>query len=304
MPIGATRIFHVNVNCSDLSGSLAFYRDLVGLVPTTHTVPPPQPGAAFALPTAQWDAWILTDRRGYDGVALDLLEWKTPAPTGRPYATPAHLGLARLGIQVRDLDALYDRLGAANIDCVGPPHPVELGGQVVARAFVAADPDGTLVEFTAGDDDSLSFVVVNCSDLDQSVRFYTETVGLHVRYRIGPVRHRGADLGLDGTVEWKGAVLDDGRDGDVFHLLVVETLTHRPPDSPYPSANHLGIFRLAMITEDIDRDYAELEARGVRCWSPPSRLAMGPGLPDLRALLFADPDGATLELIESPAPSV
>ena len=31
MPIGASRIFHVNVNCSDLERSLAFYRDVLGL---------------------------------------------------------------------------------------------------------------------------------------------------------------------------------------------------------------------------------------------------------------------------------
>jgi len=301
MPIAATRIFHVNVNCSDLDRSLAFYRDLVGLVATTHTVPPPQPGSAFALPTAQWDAWILTGARGYGGVALDLLEWKTPRPTGRPYGSAAHLGLARLGIQVQDLDRLFERLRAAAVECVGAPHPVELGGRVVAQAFVAADPDGTLVEFTAGDDESVSFLVINCSDLFRSERAYTETVGLRVQYRIGPVRQPGGDLGLDGTVEWKGAVLDDGRDDGGFHLLVVETMTHRPTSVPYQAANHLGIFRLAMLTDDIDGDYAQLQTGGVQCWSAPARLAMGPGLPDLRAVFFADPDGATLELIESPA---
>ena len=188
MPIAATRIFHFNVNCSDLRRSLAFYQDLVGLVPATHTVPDPQPGEAFALPTAQWDAWILTGARGYEGVVLDLLEWKTPPPTGRPYSSAAHLGFARLGIEVRDLDGLAARLGAAGVDCLGPPHPVELGGQVVGRAFVAADPDGTLVEFTAGDEDRVAFLVVNCSDLERSVRFYTEIVGLSARARIGPVR--------------------------------------------------------------------------------------------------------------------
>jgi glyoxylase I family protein len=302
MPIAATRIFHFNVNCSDLRRSLAFYQDLVGLVPATHTVPAPQPGEAFALPTAQWDAWILTGARGYEGVVLDLLEWQTPPPTGHPYSSAAHLGFARLGVQVRDLDGLAARLGAAGVDCLGPPHPVELGGQVVGRAFVAADPDGTLVEFTAGDDDRVAFLVVNCSDLERSVRFYTEIVGLSARARIGPVRTPGAGLRLDGPVEWKGAVLDDGQPSG-FHLLAVETLSHRPPESPYPEANHLGIFRLALTTEHLDDDYQELQDRGVRCWSPPLGLAMGPGLPDLRALLFADPDGSTLELIESPAPN-
>jgi catechol 2,3-dioxygenase-like lactoylglutathione lyase family enzyme len=31
VPITPNRIFHVNVNCTDLDRSLAFYRDLVGL---------------------------------------------------------------------------------------------------------------------------------------------------------------------------------------------------------------------------------------------------------------------------------
>ena len=102
-------------------------------------------------------------------------------------------------------------------------------------------------------------------------------------------------------MEWKGAVLDDGRPDAGFHVLLVETMTHRPPGVPYQAANHLGIFRLAMLTDDLDGDYALLHGAGVHCWSEPARLTMGPGLPDLRALFFADPDGVTLELIESPA---
>ena len=40
---------------------------------------------------------------------------------------------------------------------------------------------------------------------------------------------------------------------------------------------------------------------GARRYSPPATLDMGPGLPPLRAVFFADPDGTTLELIEPPA---
>jgi hypothetical protein len=54
------------------------------------------------------------------------------------------------------------------------------------------------------------------------------------------------------------------------------------------------------MTDDIDRDHAALVEQGVHCWSPPADLDMGPGMPDLRALLFDDPDGTVLELIESP----
>src|SRR6187431_395705 len=110
MPIGASRIFHVNVNCSDLERSLAFYRDVLGLQQGAHTQPgEPQPGDAFGLDTAQWDAWILTGDNGYDGVALDLLEWQVPPPVGSPPAAN-RLGFSRLGLVTRDVDGLHERL--------------------------------------------------------------------------------------------------------------------------------------------------------------------------------------------------
>ena len=60
------------------------------------------------------------------------------------------------------------------------------------------------------------------------------------------------------------------------------------------------MYRLALLTDDIDRDYAELMARAVPCLTPPATLDMGPGIPQLRALMFEDPDGTVLELIEPP----
>ncbi len=300
MAIGAAKIFHVNANCSDLSRSLAFYRDLVGLTPTTHTVPEPQPGGAFGLETAQWDAWILTGTRGFDGVALDLLEWQTPSPVGRPYEHPAHLGLARLGFTTRDLDGRYERLHDGGADCFGAPHDVELDGAVVARAFVAADPDGVLLEFTAGAVDELSFVVVHCADLDRSIDFYRDVVGLPVRFRLAPQRQDGAPLRIRGDVEWESAVLGDLSGNGSFTVMLTAWAQPRVLDPPARDANQLGLYRLAMLTEDIDRDYEELGVHGADCVSPPAELDMGPGLPGLRAMLFRDPDGTTLELIESP----
>ena len=58
---------------------------------------------------------------------------------------------------------------------------------------------------------------------------------------------------------------------------------------------------MALLTDDIDRDYAALVDAGVVCFSPPVELEMGPGLPsDLRALFFEDPDGTCVELTEGP----
>jgi catechol 2,3-dioxygenase-like lactoylglutathione lyase family enzyme len=145
-----------------------------------------------------------------------------------------------------------------------------------------------------------SFLAINCSDLDRSVEFYETVLGFQPLARVSPGMQSGAALGMDGDIEFEMAYLDDPRRADAFALDLVQWKTPGPTGEPSREANRLGPFRLAFMTDDIDRDHAALVERGVHCWSPPADLDMGPGMPDLRALLFDDPDGTVLELIESP----
>jgi catechol 2,3-dioxygenase-like lactoylglutathione lyase family enzyme len=305
MPIGASHVFHLNVNCSDLERSLAFYRDAIGLSAGTHTVPPAQPGAAFGFAVAQWDAWILHDDRGIGaGVAVDLLQWLQPTPVGTP-PLPNQLGFARLGFTTADLDAKHARVAAAAAELGGAsrvtePHSVTMEGAPTMRTFVAADPDGTAIEFVSGNAERFSFVAINCSDLDRSVAFYSDVLGFHSRVRFAPGPRDETALGLGTEAEWEMAYLDDPRGNGSFAIDLVEWKQPGPTGEPSNEANRLGPFRLALMTDDIDRDFADLTARGVECVTPPAELDMGPGLPRLRALLFPDPDGTILELIETP----
>jgi catechol 2,3-dioxygenase-like lactoylglutathione lyase family enzyme len=237
-------LFHVNVNCTDLDGALAFYRDTAGLQPLTRTTPTaPQPGGAFGLAEVQWDAWILTGAGGLEGVALDLLEWQVP----RPRRVEAPGGFQRL------------RLGA---------------GDTVSGA--TSDPDGTGVELVTGAPPGLLGLVVGCADPAASTRFYVDVVGLE---------------------QVDASRFCDDRGPKAF---TVELVAAPRPARPR-AANDVGIYRLALITEDLDRDDDALRRAGVAPYSPPATLDMGPGLPTLRALFFPDPDGSTLELIERPA---
>ena len=174
------------------------------------------------------------------------------------------------------------------------------------RAFVCADPDGTLVEFVSGPSDragnQMSFVGVNCSDLDRSLHFYVDVLGFNLGARFAPGPSDGSALRLGPEVEWEMAYLDDPRGNGTFALDLVEWKSPRSDGPPYECANHLGIFRMAFFTDDIDRDYDALRSYGVECVTPAAQLEMGPGIPSLRALLFPDPDGTMLELIESPNP--
>jgi catechol 2,3-dioxygenase-like lactoylglutathione lyase family enzyme len=299
MAIGVTRVFHLNVNCSDLERSLGFYRDLIGLTEGAHTVSPEQDGAAFGLERVAWDARILLDDRGYEGAVVDLLEWQTPHPTGTPPAAN-RLGLVRLGITTSDLDATHARLRADAAASPTDPHEVAMQGAPPMRTFVVADPDGTAVELLGGDATRFAFVVVNCIDLDRSAAFYSDVLGFHTRARFAPGPRDETALGLGPGAEWEMAYLDDPRGTGAFAIDLVQWREPEPTGHPARDANQLGPFRLALYTDDIDAAHAELVDHGVHCWTPPADLDMGPGLPPLRALLFDDPDGTVLELIEPP----
>lgn len=300
MPIGVTRVFHLNVNCSDLERSLGFYRDLLGLTQGAHTVSPEQDGTAFGLERVAWDAWIMLDERGYDGVVVDLLEWKSPRPTGAPPASAHHTGFGRLGFTTPDVDATYARLVAAGVRCHGAPHDVEIPGIAPIRAVVCADPDGTLVELVSNPRQRFSFLAINCTDLGRSIDFYESVLGFTSRGRFHPAPQDGASIGLPGTTEYEMAYLDDPRGTGAFAIDLLQWKTPQPEGAPSRDANRLGPFRLALYTDDIDRDHDALLENGIHCWSPPAHLEMGPGIPPLRALLFDDPDGTVLELIEPP----
>ena len=310
MALPVLGVVHVNVNCTDLSRSLAFYRDLVGLAPLTHTNPLPQDGTGFGLPgRVQWDAHLLHDERGRLGPALDLLEWKAPRPVGKPHAEANALGMFRLCLSVPDLDATYARFVAAAVPCLSPPSrvPIDPARGLSVRFFCARDPDGTTLEFLEAPGAAralhLLHVNVNCSNLARSAAWYRELLGLEAIGRSSPGPVDGAGFGWSEKCEWRAEFLAVPGAPEPFVIDLLEWISPRPLGAPYAEANHLGLFRLAFLVEDAHACHAELARSGVAT-SAPVCLEMGPEVPSagLWAVFFRDPDGTCLELIQRPEP--
>ena len=148
MPIGPARLYHVNNNCSDLARSTAFYAEHLGLRTAVRTAVDPQPCAALGLDLGGWDAWMLADAAPGDGALVDLLQWLTPGPTGRP-AGPGDLGYTTLVFE----------------------SPTTPPGHLV-------DPDGTLLEVRAGEQPRFAAVKVGVRDVDAAAEWWSEVVGL------------------------------------------------------------------------------------------------------------------------------
>ncbi len=294
MALDFASVVHVNVNCAELGRSLAFYRDALGLAPLSHTNPLPQEGAGFGLPgRVQWDAWIIHDDRGQAAQGIDLLEWKRPAPSGRPAVANA-LGFSRLLLSVRDPSALYARLAAG-----GAPPIAALGG--ARRGILARDPDGALLEISASADgtDAPRFtgVVLGVASLARAVSWYERLLGIRAS---APERYEGngAAFGLLGAARWREATFTATPS---FAIRLVEWEQPAPLREPVRSANTLGLYRMALLVDDAAKACAQLDALALQ-HSGAVLLDMGPDIPidGLRAGFFLDPDGACVEWIERP----
>ncbi|HEV7525768.1 MAG TPA: VOC family protein [Acidimicrobiia bacterium] len=300
MALDGARLFHVNANCSDLERSRRFYTDGLGLTVGAHTAPETaQPGAAFGLDRARWDASILLGPRAYEGGAIDLLQWHEPTPTGAPPARLNETGFQRLGLRVPDLDATIDRVRTYGGSVWSEPfaHTLDGGGQI--RLVLVGDPDGTAIELIEGGPAAVSFVAITCADLDRARAFY-RALGFREVARYPSENTDGTHLRIDGPVAMEEVVLAAPGGGDVLVMLVG---FRTPPYAAAESraANALGMWRAAFLVADLDAAVAELERERIETISAPVSMAMGPGLPTLRFVCFRGPDAEVLELIEQPS---
>ena len=297
MTIQGNRIYHCNSNCSDLDRAVEFYEAL-GLRRVLRTVPSKsQSGAAFGLDEVAWDAWIMHSDDGLDGLSLDLLEWKTPLPTGRPPGLDGEPGYNRLILSTPDIDATVARAVATGGTLIAGPCDVD-GEDDQPRVATILDPDGVPVGLFEGDRTSIAQVVVNCSDIDESLNYYRDVMGLTPLQQVTEMMRPGDLYGRDTDVNLRSVLLSDG--GSVFTVSLVQWLDPAPVSAVrVRGANELGLFRMAWSTTDCTADEAVIRAAGSSPFVPTEELSVGDDLPLLLVLFWPGPNGECLELIET-----
>lgn len=298
MPISASRIYHVNSNCTDLDRSVRFYEAL-GLQRMTRTVPlRPQPGPAFGLDEVAWDAWILQSDDGFEGLSLDLLQWTTPPPTGRAVDPDGEPGYNRLVFEVAGLDDVLAAAIDAGGTLVGGPIEVAGGGGAgTVRLAMVRDPDGVPVQLVDGASNRILHVAVNCVDLDETVAYYRDVLGLQPMGDIEEMEWNGSLFGREGAIRVRATMVADA--GSRFTVALVQWLDPAPRGPVrVRAANEVGLFRMAWSTTDCLGDEAIVRAAGSVPLAPTGTLSVGEDLPLLLVLFWPGPNGECLELIE------
>jgi len=138
---------------------------------------------------------------------------------------------------------------------------------------------------------ALHHTAISVSDLDQSIRFYRDLLGMILEWRIDHKRGEALEqvLGLK-NVDVSYAMLSGwGGKIELFQF-------HSPRGEAYPVDKPVcdkGITHIGFEVENVDGLYEKLVSRGVRFNSP--LLVIRPGV---KVAYFHDPDGVTLEMVQ------
>ena len=131
-------------------------------------------------------------------------------------------------------------------------------------------------------------------DLQKSMDFYVDVLGMRVAGRTERKGGFAAQLLAFPDAHIKGAVLDKG-EGHQLELIQYISPASGPGGI---NRNDLGAAHLAFFVEDIDRFHAETSQRDLRFNNPPAALQDEHGKLLRKALYAQDPDGNWLEFVE------
>lgn len=140
---------------------------------------------------------------------------------------------------------------------------------------------------------------ITVSNLDRSVAFYRDLLGLEVITEPTEV-FSGEELSKAVGVSNASLRLAVFKVGE-GRLEILEYITPKSSVDKPLAPNNLGAMHVAFRVRDIKEKVKELEAKGVKFHTPPNVVDEGP-LEGWQWAYFYDPDGISLELVQYDPP--
>src|SRR6267142_1611655 len=121
--LGVDRIFHFNINCTDLRRTLPFYQ-MLGfevVLDFGEGMESQEMAEAFGMKRARIKGVHLRLGGGATATRIDLLEFQNPRPEGQPYPHLYHTGIARMCLKTKNLQQDYATLKRKGVQFLSEP---------------------------------------------------------------------------------------------------------------------------------------------------------------------------------------
>jgi len=322
------RFSHVVINVSDLDRAVEFYEKVLPVRRQQRINGPAQAYLGLGIECGEFEGWVLENKlpaappgdfaAEFPGRLMHLIEWKSPEPSGMPYAEANHIGIYRQNHFVDNLDEAHANIVANGGRPYGPPSYIVLTPDGFgATAFAFRDPDGITLEMIGAPSpegtDAYPGMMHHCNlnvrHLETSYKFYRDVIGLDLSVYLAPPEQPPANGSLgDMLRNPDGSEFTDGQMQLAATLMGVRTDSRSPIDvlewykpkpygKPYASPTNLGIMRVAFEVDDITAARERLVITGHAPVGPVEIWDMGE-LGERKVVIFRDPDGIMLELVE------
>lgn len=145
----------------------------------------------------------------------------------------------------------------------------------------------------------VSVAVISVENLDASLAFYADTLGLEVAEAR---TWQGAEFEsywqVPAGTRARCAFLGYGAD-PVGRIQLMEFASDGRRQIRQPGVKRaIGLFNLNIYTSDVKRDYEQLSAQGFEFWSEPNHINFGPAVGEAMEFAFEGPDGVVINLVE------
>lgn len=323
------RFSHVVINVSDLDRAVAFYESTFPVQRHQRINGPGQRYAGLGIEHGEFEGWVLENKKDvsppgefiaeFPARLMHLIQWKSPKPTGSPYREANHVGIYRQNSLVNNLDDAYANVLANGGRPYGEPSWIVLTPDGVGvTVFAFRDPDGNTLEMIGADDPvgkstypgMMHHCNLNVRSLETSYKFYRDVLGLDLTVYLAPTKLQPVTNGSlgDALRNPDGSEFTDGGMRFAATLMGVRSDSRSPTDvlewgvpkpygEPYQSPTDLGIIRVAFEVDDIEAARSRLLLTGHAPVGPVETWDMGE-FGERKVVIFKDPDGIMLELIE------
>lgn len=307
------RISGMVCNVSDLERAKEFWEKWTPLRAYARTTTPRQSFRSLGIRRGRFDGYLMRDMwdpgiLGGDQFALHLVQWKDPAPVGKPYDSSRNPGWYRLGINTPDPLDLYNRLVAGGVSPYAPPQTNPPPPLQPISGFGYPDPDGITIQVLKGRPglpDRVDHPAAPTVDVQRSWELYRDVIGLRLGLRASscPIPNPWDRHGGSGS--WEAVLLASRGGSPVFLDIVQFGGDARVEGMPYASPVNLGYAQIQIEVDDMRASYdilRRLERRrgaDFRLAGPPEVWDLGPEVGERTNLVFYDWMGIRYQLVEA-----